>query len=102
MNTRYRITRNLDSDQCDKAISLHECKLFFGEQADFTHMEQYSSRSGETVMTIKGEFFMWQVGEVQIPFRYFHGDVYVSVSHEIIYHKMLEVAAGLNAQYIEG
>lgn len=102
MNTRYRITRNLHGDQSENAISLDECKAFFAKHADFTHMDEYRVRSGETTMTIKGEFFMWQVGEVQIPFRYFEGDVYVSVSHEIIYHKMLEVVEGLNAQHIEG
>lgn len=102
MNSRYRITRNLHSDQFENVIPLNECQLFFANQADFTHSEQYSTRSGETVMTIKGEFFMWQVGEVQIPFRYFEGDVYVSVSHESIYQKMLEVAEGLNAQCMEG
>ncbi|MOA60053.1 hypothetical protein D3C78_1848350 [compost metagenome] len=53
-------------------------------------------------MTIKGEFFMWQLGEVQIPFRYYEGDVYVAVSHEVIYQKMLEVAEGLHAHYMEG
>jgi len=102
MNTRYRITRNLQDDQSENIISIEECKMFFAKQADFEHREEYSSRSGDTVMKIKGEFFIWQLGEVQIPFRYFDGDVYVSVSHEIIYHKMLEVAEGLNAQCIEG
>lgn len=102
MNTRYRITRNLQGDQFENVISFDECKMFFEKQHDFVHTEQYSFRSGETVMTIKGEFFMWQVGEVQIPFRYFEGDVYVSVSHENTYNKMEEVAEGLNAQCIEG
>ena len=102
MNTRYRITRSVHDDQVENVISLEECKMFFAQQDDFVHREEYSSRSGDTVMKIKGEFFMWQIGEVQIPFRYFEGDVYVSVSHEVIYHKMLEVAEGLNAQYIEG
>lgn len=102
MNTRYRITRNLHDEQCENTISLAECKAYFSTQADFAHAEEYSVRSNETVMTIKGEFFMWQVEGTQIPFRYFEGDVYVSVSHEIIYHKMLEVAEGLKAQYIEG
>ncbi|MCR8659771.1 hypothetical protein [Paenibacillus endoradicis] len=102
MNTRYRITRSPQGDQVEKGMSLEECKIFFAQQADFVHAEEYSSRSGETVMKIKGEFFMWQLGEVQIPFRYFDGDVYVSVSHEVIYHRMLEVAEGLHAQCIEG
>ena len=102
MNIRYRITRNFQADPFENSISLDECKEYFAKQADFTLMEQYSVRSAETVMTIKGDFFMWQVGESQIPFRYFDGDVYVSVSHEVIYHKMLEVAEGLNAKFMEG
>jgi len=102
MNTRYRITRNPHDEQCENTISLDECKAFFSNQSDFLHAEEYFVRSNETVMKIKGEFFMWQVEGTEIPFRYFDGDVYVSVSHEIIYHKMLEVAEGLNARYIEG
>lgn len=102
MNPRYRITRNLQGDQPEPAIPLDECKLFFDQQPDFVYAEQYSVRSAETLMTIKGDFFMWQIGDAQIPFRYFDGSIYVAVSDEIIYQKMIEVAQGLNAIYIEG
>lgn len=102
MNPRYRITRNPSGDQPEHAMSLDECKAFFEQQPDFMYAEEYATRSAEAVMTIKGDFFMWQVGGTQIPFRYFDGDVYVAISHEIIYQKMLEVAEGLSAQYVEG
>lgn len=102
MNTRYRITRNPQEEQAGNVISLEECKAFFAKQADFSYAEQYAVRSNETVMTITGEFFMWNVADSAIPFRFFEGDVYVAVSHELIYEKMQEVAAGLNATYIEG
>lgn len=102
MSTRYRITREGQAHSSGQVISLEECKSFFATQADFTHTEQYSFRSAETVMTIPGEFFMWQVGEAQIPFRYFEGDLYVAVSHELIFQKMVEVAEQLQAQFVEG
>lgn len=102
MNPRYRITRNANGDHSEFSISLNECKAFFSQQPDFVYAEEYAVRSAETVMTIPGDFFMWQVGGAQVPFRYFEGDLYVAISHEIIYSKMIEVAQGLSAQYIEG
>ncbi|GIP60859.1 hypothetical protein J15TS10_46730 [Paenibacillus woosongensis] len=39
---------------------------------------------------------------MKIPFRFYEGDLYVAVSHDVIFQKMLEVAEHLNAQYIEG
>lgn len=102
MNTRYRITRDADGNHPDKAITLDECKSYFATQADFVYAEQYSVRSADTTMTIPGDFFLWQLGEVTIPFRYYDGDLYVAVSHEIIFQRMLEIVEHLNAQYIEG
>lgn len=102
MSTRYRITRNADGNHPDNVISLDECKSFFATQTDFVYAEQYSFRSAETTMTIQGHFFLWQLGEATVPFRYYEGDLYVAVSHEIIFEKMVEVADRLNAQYIEG
>lgn len=102
MSTRYRITRNTDGNNPDKVMSLDECKSYFATQPDFVYAEQYSFRSADTTMTIQGDFFLWQPGEVTIPFRYYEGDLYVAVSHEVIFQKMLEIAGQLNAQYIEG
>lgn len=102
MNPRYRITRNADGNQPELSISLEECKQFFEQQPDFVYTESYSVRNGETVMTIPGHFFMWHVANAEIPFRYFDGDLYVAISHEIIFQKMIEIAVGLEALYVEG
>ena len=102
MNPRYRITRNASGDHPELSIPLEECKQFFAKHPDFIYTDSYSVRSAETVMTISGDFFMWQVANVQIPFRYYEGDLYVAISHDLIFQKMLEVAEGLNAQYVEG
>ncbi|UHA75160.1 hypothetical protein [Paenibacillus sp. 481] len=102
MNTRYRITRNADGNHPEQNISIDEYKSYFGTQPDFEYAQQYSFRSAETTMTIPGDFFLWHVGEATIPFRYFEGDLYVAVSHEIIFQKMLEIVEHFDAQYIEG
>lgn len=102
MNTRYRVTRNPNGDLPENKLSLAECKAYFETQADFTYEEEYSARSETATMKIKGDFFMWHVGDIQVPFRYYEGDLYVAVSHEEIFRKMVEVADRLNAQYVEG
>ncbi|WP_055107142.1 hypothetical protein [Paenibacillus ihumii] len=102
MNTRYRITRNADGNHPDQVMSLDECKSYFAAQTDFVYAQEYSFRSADTTMKIPGDFFLWRLGEATIPFRYYEGDLYVAVSHEIIFQKMLEVAEHFNAQYIEG
>ncbi|MFC6333690.1 hypothetical protein ACFP56_13770 [Paenibacillus septentrionalis] len=102
MNTRYRITRNPAGEQPELQLTLEECKALFEQQPDFVYQEEYKVRNAETVMTIKGDFFMWQVGGAEVPFRYYDGDLYVAVSHEIIYEKMTELAQALEAQFVEG
>ena len=103
MNPRYRITKSTtEAEDQQVVLSLEECQVFFSTQPDFLYTREYVVRSGDTTMTIEGEFFMWQVGGKQVPFRYFEGDLYVAVSHELIYHKMVEVAQALDAQYVEG
>ena len=41
-------------------------------------------------MTIKGDFFMWQIQDVSFPFRFFDGEIYVAVSHPIILENLNE------------
>lgn len=53
-------------------------------------------------MKIKGHFFMWQLDNVNIPFRFFEGELYVAVSHPIVLEKTMEIARSLEANYIEG
>ena len=102
MNTRYRITKNPIGDEGNLALSLDECMVFFERQADFSYAEQYQVSSNGTTMTIQGHFFMWEIEGKQVPFRYYEGDVYVALSHEKVYARMVEIAKELNAQFIEG
>jgi hypothetical protein len=102
MNIRYRITKNPNGDEGNLAISLDECMIFFDRQVDFSYAEQYQMRSKGTVMTIRGHFFMWESEGKQFPFRYYEGDVYVAIYHEKVYARMVEVATGLSAHYLEG
>ena len=53
-------------------------------------------------MKIKGHFFMWQLEQATIPFRFYEGEIYVAVSHPIILEKMMEIARQLEAVYVEG
>ena len=45
---------------------------------------------------------MWQVENVQIPFRFFDGEIYVAVSHPVVLEKTKEIARLLEAVYVEG
>ena len=101
MNPRYRITRNPEGDSTGR-LTLEECTAFFSEQPDFLYTKTYTVQSGGTTMTVEGDFFMWQVAGGQVPFRLYEGDLYVAVSHEVIYQKMLEIAEALGAQYVQG
>lgn len=100
MNKRYKITR-LD-EQENATLTLEKCKVFFDSQADFIYSDQYVVQSNGTQMTIPGHFFMWQVRESSIPFRFFEGEIYVAISHPIIFDKMVQISALLEASYIEG
>ena len=41
-------------------------------------------------MKIKGHFFMWQLENGQIPFRFFDGEIYVAMTHPVILDKTNE------------
>ncbi len=45
---------------------------------------------------------MWQVENVQIPFRFFESEIYVAISHPAILDKTIEIARQLEAVYVEG
>ena len=100
MNTRYKITR-LD-EQGNPSLSLEECQDYFAKQPDFTYSDSFSSSQDGVQMKIKGHFFMWQLENVQIPFRFFDGEIYVAVAHPIILDKTMEIARQLEALYVEG
>ncbi|MEK4627386.1 MAG: excinuclease [Solibacillus sp.] len=100
MKTRYKITR-LDA-QGNPTLSLEECQSFFAAQPDFEYNDSFGASQDGVHMKIKGHFFMWQVENAQIPFRFFDGEIYVSVSHLVILEKTMDIARQLNAVYIEG
>ena len=100
MNTRYKITR-LDG-QGNPTLSLEECQNFFATQSDFEYHDSFGASQDGVHMKIKGHFFMWQVENVQIPFRFFDGEIYVAVSHPAILDKTKEIARRLEANYLEG
>ena len=100
MNTRYKITR-LD-DAGNTLLTLEECQQFFAKQPDFEYSDAFRATQDGVQMKIDGHFFMWHVDEVQIPFRFFAGEVYVAISHPAIFDKMVDVARKLEAVYVEG
>ena len=100
MNTRYKITR-LD-EQGNPLLSLEECQSFFEKQPDFIYNDSFGASQDGVHMKIKGHFFMWQVENAQIPFRFFEGELYVAISHPVILEKTAEIARQLEALYIEG
>ena len=100
MNTRYKITR-LDAEG-NPTLSLDECQSFFGAKEDFVYEDAFGASQDGVTMKIAGHFFMWEVENVRIPFRYYDGELYVAVSHPLVLEKTMEIARQLEANYIEG
>jgi len=53
-------------------------------------------------MSIEGDFFIWTLSGLEIPFRLYMGDLYVALSNEAVVPKMLEIATDLRADVVEG
>ncbi len=100
MNTRYKITR-LDA-QGNPMLTLEECHDFFSTQSDFEYNDSFGASQDGVHMKIKGHFFMWQIENAKVPFRFFDGEIYVAASHPIILEKMMDIARRLEAVYVEG
>lgn len=100
MNKRYKITR-LDQEG-KPLLSLEECQSFFAAEPDFVYNDSFGASQDGVHMKIKGHFFMWQVENAQIPFRFFDGEIYVAVSHPVIMDKTMDIASRLEAVYLEG
>jgi CRISPR/Cas system CMR subunit Cmr4 (Cas7 group RAMP superfamily) len=100
MNTRYKITR-LDK-QGNPTLSLEECQNFFATQSDFEYHDSFGASQDGVHMKIKGHFFMWQLENVQVPFRFYEGEIYVAITHPVVLDKAMEIARLLEANYIEG
>ena len=100
MNTRYKITRH--DTEGNPTLKLEECQSFFAAKSDFEYRDFYSVTQDGVNMKINGHFFMWQIEGVEIPFRFFEGEIYVAISHPAVMDKTMEVARGMEANYIEG
>lgn len=101
MSQRYRLTRTLhENESSAKIISLEECKQYFASKPDFTYTSVFKV-VGTTTMSIEGDFFMWSYGDIQIPFRHYEGDIYVSGTNQAVIPKMIEVASELGADILE-
>ncbi|KGE17044.1 hypothetical protein [Paenibacillus wynnii] len=102
MNQRFRITRSMQENNTEQSISLEECKDYFASKSDFMYSHVFTVIGPENTMSIEGDFFMWRHGDAEIPFRHYMGDIYVAISNEAIVPKMIEIAADLQADVIEG
>lgn len=100
MNKRFKITRLNKEDQ--PTITLEECKDFFASQPDFIYNDSFVVNKDEVQMKITGHFFMWQLDEIQVPFRFFDGELYVAISHSIILNRAEEITVALEATMVEG
>lgn len=100
MNTRYKITRH--DQEGHPTLNLQECQDFFATKPDFEYRDYYSVTQDGVNMKINGHFFMWQLEDLEIPFRFYESELYVAASHRAVMEKTKEVARGLEANYIEG
>ncbi len=104
MSKRYKITRSLrENDTENQTISLEEAKQYFQGQSDFTYTSLFTATAkGQATVSIEGDFFMWNGGGKQIPFRHFQGDIYVSGTDDAVIPRMQEIARDLDADIVEG
>lgn len=102
MNQRFRITRSMQENNTEQPLTLEECKQYFDSQLDFTYSPVLTVKGADSIMSIDGDFFMWKLGDIEIPFRLYMGDLYVAISHEDVVPKMLEIATDLRADVVEG
>lgn len=102
MNQRFRITRSMQENNVEQSISLEECKQYFASSSDFSYSQVLTIQGADSIMSIDGDFFMWKLGDMEIPFRLYMGDLYVAISNEAIVPKMIEVATDLRADVVEG
>lgn len=102
MSQRFRITRSMQEDNAQQSISLEECKHYFASKPDFTYSPILTVKGPESTMSVEGDFFMWQHGELEIPFRLYMGDIYVALTSEAVVPKMIEIATDLHADVAEG
>ncbi|MGN7759988.1 hypothetical protein [Paenibacillus sp. 22594] len=102
MNQRFRITRSMQENNVEQSISLEECKQYFASSPDFSYSQVLTIQGADSIMSIDGDFFMWKLGDMEIPFRLYMGDLYVAISNDAIVPKMIQIATDLRADVVEG
>lgn len=102
MSQRFRITRSMQQNNAQPAITLEECQQYFAAKTGFSYSPVLTVKGAESTMSIDGDFFMWQHEEAGYPFRLYMGDLYVALSTEAIVPVMLEIATDLHADVVEG
>ncbi|MFF2481773.1 hypothetical protein [Paenibacillus sp. NPDC058071] len=102
MSQRYCITRSMQQNLTEQAISLEECKDYFASKPDFTYSQVLTLKGADSTMSIEGDFFIWRLSNAEVPFRLYMGDLYVAVSNEAVVPKMIEIATDLRADVVEG
>lgn len=102
MSQRLRITRSMQQDNAEQAITLEECSQYFADKPDFTYSRVLTVKGPESTMTIDGDFYLWSYEGKEYPFRLYMGDLYVALSTEAIVPVMLEIATALRADVVEG
>ncbi|GGN91420.1 hypothetical protein [Saccharibacillus kuerlensis] len=102
MNQRFRITRSMQENNTEPAISLEECQQYFASKPDFVYSNVWTVQGPESRMAIDGDFFIWKRGDLETPFRLYQGDLYAAVSDEAVVPKMIEIATDLQADITEG
>lgn len=102
MSQRFRITRSMQQDNAEPAITLEECKQYFAANPDFAYSQVLTVKGPESTMSIEGDFFMWKHEGTEIPFRLYSGDLYVALTTEAVVPVMLEIATELRADVVEG
>ncbi|NQX44273.1 hypothetical protein HQN87_02925 [Paenibacillus tritici] len=102
MSQRCRITRSMQEETAEQAITLEECKQYFADKSGFSYSGVFTVKGPESTMTIEGDFFMWSHEGLEYPFRLYMGELYVALSSEAIIPVMIEIATDLRADVVEG
>ncbi|MEK3714571.1 hypothetical protein [Paenibacillus sp. FSL R7-0333] len=99
MSYDIHITRaNHWTESTEIPISLDELKAIFSAKNDFEYSNTFTT-SGPFQISINGDFFIWKVDEVTVPFRYSNGRLTVSGADEgNVIDKMKEIAIELTAK----
>lgn len=59
MSQRLRITRSMQEENAEQALTLEECKRYFAAKSGFSYSQVYTVQGAESTMSIEGDFFMW-------------------------------------------